>query len=52
MVLFPLHAVRLPVAVLVFKRVLDHVAAAIHSVEVAERERPVVRDSHQRLMIW
>ena len=43
-VLVPLHAERLPVAVRVLERVRDEVARAVDAVEVAERERPVERD--------
>jgi hypothetical protein len=55
MVLVPLHAVRLPIAIWEFEGVRDEVTALVDAVEIAERERPVERDMWiglQRLTIW
>jgi hypothetical protein len=43
-VLVPLHAVRLPIAIRVFERVRHEVAAAVDAVKVAERKRPIECD--------
>ena len=42
-VLVPLHAIRLPIAIREFERVRDEVAIGVDTVEVADRERPVER---------
>ena len=42
-VLVPLHAIRLPIAIREFERVRNKVAVAIDTVVVADRERPVER---------
>lgn len=42
-VLVPLHAIRLPIAIREFERVGDEVAVAVDAVVVADRERPVER---------
>jgi hypothetical protein len=48
MVLVPLDAVRLPIAIWEFECVRDEVTALVDAVEIADRERPVERDMMDR----